>query len=88
MFAYWFLLSLLTAVTVFGAAMLVNMVGRRWWLALPVWVVVSTAILIRVWGLIKPAEWSLYTAGWVGDAAGLAASRWLERSGYPVFRRS
>lgn len=82
---FWLLLSILTLVTTFGVGTALNMIFRRWWIAVVIALLLSVYILVRAGAHLIAPEWILLVIGWIGTALAAWAVRALKRNGYPLF---
>ncbi|MCL6637248.1 MAG: hypothetical protein K6T26_04785 [Alicyclobacillus sp.] len=85
MFAYWFMLSVLAFVTLFGVGMTVNMLMRRWWVSLLLYALFSVYLWIHAGPHMIAAEWVLYGVSCTGVMLSAWASRVLRARGYALF---
>ncbi|MBX5437177.1 MAG: hypothetical protein IRZ33_08165 [Alicyclobacillaceae bacterium] len=83
--AYWLMLSVLALVTTFGVGLALNMLFRRWWMSVLLFVVLSVWLFIAAGTRMILPEWILYFVGALGVLLSVLAVRALKRSGYPLF---
>ncbi|MCL6516570.1 hypothetical protein [Alicyclobacillus sp.] len=85
MFAYWFMLSVLAAVTFFGGGMALNMIFRRWWASLVPFLAFTVYLIAAVGAHMIWPEWVLFGVAALGVALSCWTARVLGRRGYPLF---
>ena len=87
MFGFWFLLCVIAVVTTFGFGILLNMIFRRWWVSVLLFVGGSVYLFSQVGFLLSAPEWTLYAV----SSAGAILAAWglvtLRKLGYAMFTR-
>lgn len=85
MVGFWLLLSVLTIVTTFGLGTTINMVFKRWWLSMVVYVLLGLVLLVEVSFHLRGLEWVLLAVGGLGAILAALGTRALKKRGYPLF---
>ncbi|MCF8563494.1 hypothetical protein LLE49_01890 [Alicyclobacillus tolerans] len=83
--AFWFMLSLLTIVTTFGLGVTFNMLFKRWWLSMVLYLLLAVFVLIRTTLSMNLPEWILFFVGMVGAVLAAFGTLALKKRGYPLF---
>ncbi|MDQ0188226.1 hypothetical protein JI721_14910 [Alicyclobacillus cycloheptanicus] len=82
---FWFMVSLLALISSFGVGTALNMLFRRWWLSLVLYLAFTVYLLIAAARHMVVAEWVVYVVGWLGVVLSVVVVRSLKRNGYPLF---
>lgn len=85
MFTFWFMLCLLAIITTFGFGTALNMVFRRWWVSVVLFVAFSIYLFVSVASHMTLMDWVLYGISLIGVLLSTWAVRALRKSGYALF---
>lgn len=77
--------SLLAFISCFGVGMAVNMLLRRWWLSLALYLAFSVYLLIATATRMGAGEWVVFIVGLAAAATSSVIVRMLKKNGYPLF---
>ncbi|MCL6443284.1 MAG: hypothetical protein K6T83_07500 [Alicyclobacillus sp.] len=84
-FTFWFMLGILTLVTVFGVGTALNMIFKRWWLSLVLFGAGTVCLAFTAMKHMVLGEWVLYGLGLIGAGLSAWGVRALKKSGYALF---
>lgn len=83
---FWVMLSVLAIVVTFGAGTTVNMLFKRWWLSLALYLAFTVYLLLTAAMKMNAGEWTLFVVGLVGAVLSAWGVRALKQRGYGLFQ--